>query len=404
MYYFRSLIYAVAAAAGVALGAAGYWSARLAYADSKFRSGTPEGVAEAVHLAPYSAEYESMHALQLDYAGEDPGPSLERVTRLDPLYSAAWIRLGLRAEVRGNFAEAERLLVHAASIDHQYEPRWTLANFYFRRAREAEFWHWTRQAFEISYGDRRPLFELCRRMSADPKVILARAIPDQRPVLASYLMYLLDQHEEEAALPVARKLVAAHEAEDRGLLLGYCDRLLAVRKPEPALKVWRWLCGAKLAPYAAPDASQGRSLTNGDFRRAPLQQGFDWRTPQVEGVSPAYLADAAAMKLDFSGKQPEQCELLEELVSVLPSRRYRLRWEHRFWGSADGGLEWQVNGGSVTPAGLEATDDWSEHALEFVSPAGAQFLELSLGYRRQMGAARLEGSLWLRNVRLDLIE
>ena len=41
---------------------------------------------------------------------------------------------GLAAETRGDAALAEKWLQEAATVDRQYEPRWTLANFYFRQS------------------------------------------------------------------------------------------------------------------------------------------------------------------------------------------------------------------------------------------------------------------------------
>jgi len=193
-------------AAGAAIICAlilGAWlSLRFARADWFFREKTPDGVARAVALSPRDTEYLSLRALQIDYDGGDPAPLLLRAAELNPLAAAPRMRLGLDAEIHGDIRAAEKWLLDAARVSRQFEPRWTLSNFYFRQSRADDFWTWIRQALAVSYGDRTPAFDLCWRFSQNPKAILDRAIPDRHDVLAAYLIYLIDQHHLDAAAPV----------------------------------------------------------------------------------------------------------------------------------------------------------------------------------------------------------
>ncbi len=163
----------------------------------------------AIEIMPRNTEYLALRALELDYDGADSMPVLKRIASLNPLASAPRIQLGLAAEIHGDPDSAERWLLDAARVDRQFEPRWTLANFYLRRENPAEFWKWMRLALQVSYGDRRPAFDLCWRMSEDPREILTRAIPERHEVLAAYLAYLLEEHRLPAAAAVALKLAAA---------------------------------------------------------------------------------------------------------------------------------------------------------------------------------------------------
>jgi hypothetical protein len=151
---------------------AGLFSLRLARADAEYRKGTPESVARAAEIEPFNAAYLTLHALQIEYEGGDARPLLETIARITPDASAPRIKLGLDAELRGDLAGAEKWLLDAARVDHQYEPRWTLANFYFRQQRIEEFWKWIRSALDVSYGDRGAAFDLCWRASPDPRLIL----------------------------------------------------------------------------------------------------------------------------------------------------------------------------------------------------------------------------------------
>ena len=187
-------------AAGAVLGLAIYWSLRLGYADHLFRSGTPEGVKRAVELAPGNARYQDHWAAILEDSGKDPAAALaamEAAVASNPRDSSSWMELGLRAERDGDLQKAERCLLEAARVDRQYDPRWTLANFYFRKSDWENFWLWAREAAAMSYGDSAALFRLGWRATQDPALILSRAIPDQPQVLARFIgfaTYQLDSN------------------------------------------------------------------------------------------------------------------------------------------------------------------------------------------------------------------
>jgi len=378
--YYVSRIINVAALLVIAI--AMVYSIRLAIADTAFRKQTPEGVARALQILPDRASYLLLRALQMDYDGQDSTALLETAARVNPVSSAPRIRLGLAAETRDDFQGAEKWLMDAARVDRQFEPRWTLANFYFRRERPDQFWKWMRSALEVSYGDRRLAFDLCWRMSQDPNEVLARAIPDKHEVLAAYLYYVLDQH-REAAGPVALKLAAWHDSADVPPLEVACDVLLDSGKVAEARELWRHL-----------GYSQTGLITNGDFATEPTGHGFDWRPAHPPGVTDIQVP--GAHRILFSGRQPESCELLRQFVVLQVGKSYLLRWEARTrdFGSPTG-IEWSAG---QTRGGIDRTGDWQSGALEF--KAGMSVMPITLGYQRPTGQARAEGSIEIRNVTL----
>src|SRR5579863_8086563 len=299
--YYVSRVFGCFALLGLAFAA--FFSFRLAQASAEFSRGSPESVARALEILPRNIDYLSLRALQLEYDGGNPSALLERAAALSPLSSAPRIRLGLAAETRGDFPAAERWLLEAARVDHQFEPRWTLANFYFRQARAAEFWKWMRAALEISYGDRTPVFDLCWRWSQNAQEIFERAIPDQPEVLGAYLTYVLGEH-RNAAGPVAVRLAAMHDPAYTGLLEVACDALLEAGEAAQARELWRRL------GHPAP-----HGIANGDFARPPVNHGFDWRLLEAAGVTHVHL-DPSGHRIVLSGKQPESCDLLRQIVLV----------------------------------------------------------------------------------------
>jgi tetratricopeptide (TPR) repeat protein len=378
--YYARRIFAVAALLVLAIAAA--YSVRLALADAAFRRGTPQSVARALEILPDRAAYLLFRAQQMDYDGENSTALLEHAARVNPLASAPRIRLGLAAEARGDFSGAEKWLLDAARVDRQFEPRWTLANFYFRRERSNEFWKWMRAALEVSYGDRRPAFDLCWRVTQNAEEVLTQGIPDRHEVLAAYLYYVMDLH-HEAVGPVALKLAQLHDRSDSPELETACDLLIDAGKFAEARDLWQRMGRA-----------QTGLIANGDFAAAPSGHGFDWRPWPAEGLSDVPLP--GSYRIRFSGKQPESAELLRHFVVLQPGKMYSLHWEARTQGFASpSGIEWTAG---ITHAALESAQDWRVGTLDF--KAAVALFPITLEYHRPTGQARAEGSVDVRAVSL----
>jgi hypothetical protein len=373
-----------------ALLVAAWFSTVLARADHAFRQATQEGVSRASALLPRNTTYLSLFALQIEYAGGDPTGPLERQTKLTPFASAPRIRLGLDAEGRGDAQAAEKWLLDAAQVDRQFEPAWTLANFYFRQQKFPEFWKWIRNALAVSYGDRSPAFDLCWNASSDPGEIYSRAIPDSHDVTEAYLSYLLQRH-LLAALPQAAMKLAEYKdvgaeadakADDGPALDGAADELIEGNQFDAALKLW-----------TASGHGGDRDLRNG-FARAG--HGFDWRFVQAPGVSHVELDSADAHRIVMNGQEPESTELMRRYVHLKPGVKQELNWEARLSAFPKAtGLSWRI-GEAAAP--IASSEDFKADRFEF-TPA-REWMPLTLNYQRPSGETRVDGTVELRNVRL----
>jgi hypothetical protein len=396
MYYISRATTSVAV---IALAAAAWFSARLALADAAFRNRTPASVEKAIALAPLDSDYLSFRALQLEYDGQNPEPLLERIAILNPLSSSPRIRLGLAAELGGEIAAAEKWLQDAARVDHQFETRWTLANFYFRRGPSDpesvnQFWKWMRSGLDVSYGDRRPAFDLCWRMSQDPAEILSRAIPDRRDVAAAYLGYVLEQHRLDAVATAALKLAATRDPQDRPLLYAACDVLLDSATGAGSASDRSVALASARAVWQAMGKEQPTAVTNGSFATPPENHGFDWRLFESPGVTDVNLDAPPAHRVTLSGRQPESCGLLEQMVSLQTGQSYTLHWESRTQSlSAPTGIEWRIAGAH---APITPSDDWRTGEAHFTASSGV--VPLMLTFERPSGKARAEGSIDIRAV------
>ncbi len=245
------------------------------------------------------------------------------------------------------------------------------------------FWKWMRLALEVSYGDRRPAFDLCWRVSASPPEILSRAIPDRREVTSAYLAYLLESGRLDAVLPVALKLADSGDPDDRPQLLAACDAFLDAGDAGAARALW-----LKLG-YSAPSG-----LFNGNFESPRAGHGFDWRWIESPGVTHIALETPPAHRVTLSGRQPESCELLKQIVDLKPGARYTLHWEVRTTGlRTPSGLEWRIGDRRAT---IPSSDEWRSGEIVFV--AAAELTPLVLAYQRPEGEARAEGSVEVSRV------
>jgi tetratricopeptide (TPR) repeat protein len=401
------LAIAASLATTAVLGLCTYGSVRLAYADLLGRRNSQPDLVKAIRLTPDDASLRlrlariSWRAVESDRRVA----ALEEALRLNPRSSPALMDLGLLAEANQDYALAENLLHRAAGLDRRYEPRWTLANYYFRRNTEAPFWHWTREAAATAYGDLRPLFVLCWRFSQDPEVIFRRAIPEKPSVFRQYLTFLLQQRRLGAKLGIIPRVLESAGASEVPLLLDACDYLLASGNTDGALEVWNKLVDRNLLSASRVAPERGLFLANGHFTYPLLGRGFGWRVPKTGGISITRLESAPSLRISFTGRQPENCVVLEVLAPVLPAGGYCLSYQHRTDAAPSTGLYWRVSnapdGRTIAQESAEAAGaGWSTGTLRFRSPVNAGLLRFQLGYRRERGTTRIESVIELRRVEL----
>ena len=387
--------------AGAALTGYGvYSSARISQSEFEFHRNTIQSVQTAVRLDPARGRYHAWLAELLENDGRDGAAELAEAARLNPMDSRVWIRRALDAEAAGDPSSAESLLLHAASIDRLMEPRWSLMNFYFRAGQEPKFWPWARRAFDISYGDRKPLFELCWRMRDNAAIVESAALPPSYPIRAQFVRFLLEKDRPAEAASLAARIAPEAPPADTALLAACADRLALSDAPADtarALTLWNALCRRRLLPFAELDPEAGRSLTNGSFDREPTSLGFDWRIPKIDGVSVLRTADPRALRFTLSHKQPDACDLLVQIAPVAAGRRYRLSLSYRTSGIAPAsGLRFRA-GAALGPD--LSSESWTSAVFDF-TPADPR-AALTLEYRRPLGMVRAEGTLELASVSLE---
>jgi hypothetical protein len=369
---------------------------RLAWADYLSFGSSLAGRERAVRISAEPAFLERLAAKQ-EEEGSDPEAALREGARLEPSNPSRWLRLAAVAEWNGETEFAGRCLHRAAGLSRLYQPRYLLAQYYFRRQDQPAFLYWAHAAFEVAYGDVSPLLDLCWRMQPDPASFARQGLTTPPAVRRQFLTVLLQRRQTAAATILAQPLSQTGSSDDLAILFGFCDVVLSEGKSDPALSVWNTLCHRNLAHSAPLSPERGQSLTDPDFRGAALGTVFGWRVEPSAGV--VIRRTPGAWQATLSGSEAETSLLAWQYVPLLAKRRYRIRLESSPIDapSADG-ISWSV----FYPTASGIWKEWMPaRGPEFLAPA--EVVRVAITYRRPLGAARLAGTISIRGVDLELM-
>jgi tetratricopeptide (TPR) repeat protein len=373
----------------------GIWcSWNLARADYLFRMDTEESLRAAIRLEPDAWKYYMRLALLDDAHAQQ---LLETAIKLDSYNAEADIELGLRLEAAGDYSGAERLLLSAFTIDHTYLPRWTLANFYFRRDNMPAFWVWARSAAEMPADDSGSLFEMCWRVSPDPNEIGRRILNNNPHLLRQYLNFLLAKDQLPAAAEIAYRLAQFGDPKtDAPQMFSVIDRMIATKDGNEAKALWNVLIEKHwvVADLGVPN--------NPNFARDPLPVGFDWALPSDSGLRS--WPGPSGLETEFSGRQPEVCTIAEQTVVLAPGD-YDMEYSYRTDGiPPETGLRWQIIAAGSETVLAESPDlssDTLNHAkVAFFVQAETSLVHLRLQYRRTLGTTRISGTLVIPSIEI----
>jgi tetratricopeptide (TPR) repeat protein len=376
----------------------GIWcSWTLARADYLFQKDTEESVRSAIRLVPDGWEY-YMRLAQFDrgHARE----LLDTALRLNRYDAQADIELGLQYEAEEDYGRAEKQLLEAYEVDHTYLPRWSLANYYFRRDNMLAFWAWARSAAEMPSDDVGPLFELCWRVSPDPEKISAAILNDKPELIRQYIGFLLAKDQPVAVANVAPRLVRSGDPEtDSALLFAVVNRLVAVNDADAANALWHLLIERHwvVADITVPN--------NANFLREPLPVNFDWSLPEYPGLHS--WPGSSGLETEFTGSEPEDSTVAEQAVTLTPGN-YTMAYAYRTSDiPAATGIRWQIldaKSNTVLAESPDLSSDAVQHlALAFSIPPDVSLIRLRLAYRRALGTPRISGTLVVLSTRIQAL-
>lgn len=395
---FRHFPVALLRLAVVAACCWGIWcSWRLASADYFFRQDTETSIRRAISTTPDAstyymrlAEFEPERALDL----------LLTTVRLDPYNAQADIELGLQYEDQGDLSRAEQFFLRAFSVDHTYLPRWSLANYYFRRGNMGDFWTWARRAAEMPPDNTEPLFELCWRVSPNAREITRRISNDNPTLLRQYLDFLASKNQGASTAEIAIRLIQEGDpATDVPQIFSAINQLIADKNGDSAKEIWSTLIAKH---WVIADSG---SPNNPKYTREPLPVRFDWTLSSNSNVQS--VPGPSGLETEFSGLEPDQCSIAEQSIVLAPGN-YEMDYTYRTQGIAPAtGLQWQIAAANAIKP-LAKSSDLSSDALThakmiFSVPRGMSLADLRLIYQRALGTTPISGSLVISSVQIHAL-
>jgi hypothetical protein len=276
------------------------------------------------------------------------------------------------------------------------------AYYYYRQRNRAEFTKWARASMSVGAGETEPLFQMAKRMGLSPEEIAKEVVPEDPNKVAAYIDFLLGGHEPGETYQAAAKLIRLGAKDRRELILRVCESLYENGNTVEAVGLWNQLVKVGWIPFQELDPEAGKLLARANFAGERTEHGFDWRYSVPQGVSVSAGDADGSLRLEFSGKQPADCDLVSELAPLKHGRKYRLTVRYRLQGvPADSGLAWSI---AEIPTGKRLTTaplgKGTEASVVFEMPTKAVPVRLLLAYNRSLGTTRIEGTAWIDSVRL----
>jgi hypothetical protein len=395
----------VLAAAVFSSGSAAlFLSVQNARAEAAALAGTPEALRRAIQLSPANAD---LYARLATMDGADER-DLTIALASNPWRTSWWTAQAVREEQDGDVAAAERSLLKANAVCQYYTPRWSLAAFYYRQGNREGFTRWARLALSSDVGSSEPIFQMAQRLGIDPGNALRTIVPRLPHRLEDFRRFLVNHGQASLSFDVASVLVSAGSPKDLDGVLQSADQLFLAGDSARAVALWNQIVSAGWLKMGRLDPGAGISQAS-DGIGEPFGAAFLWRFWNPGDVSLSSEEGEGALRLDFGGLQPEQCRLLSRNIPLLPARKYRLTVRSRAKNILPGsGLRWAIQAASgVEVIGVAdltpANDQTSELEMLFETPGKPIPMQLVFSYDKPRGRVRIDGSLTIASVRVNLL-
>jgi hypothetical protein len=380
-------------------------ASRLSLADLLSRRDTIADLERAAHLTPMNADYHARIAA-IDASRED---ELTTALHENPWMASWWILQSVRQEQDGDVVAAERSLLHANQVSRYYVPRWSLAAFYYRQENRPKFQEWARAALSVGYGAPESLFRMAQRLSLSSDEILRTIVPDDPEKVEAFQRLALSDNDLAAARLGAIRLLTLDAKSRLVGILDVSDALFRAAQVSDAADIWNRAVQARWFDSLSIDPGSGKSTASEQPGKPSTERSFDWRHPAVEGIARSVSDGDGSLRLEFSGTEPESCELLSVYSALQPGSRYEAVIRYRLEGIAAGaGLRLAIEPLSSGPPlldGLLTTggENFQDQTFPFIAPPLLTPTRLILRYYRSSGTSLIEGRLSIHSIKVCLL-
>lgn len=371
----------------------------------------------AIGYAPSNPLVIAARGKYLLYRAEPPRPEeaiaeLRRAALASPRDYRFWLELGRAYENVGDNAGAEKALGRAVELAPRYfETRWAQANFLLRVGKTEASLEDFRQAMLLSgrdamRPDERATLNVYNAISGalGANHDALRGLTPANHVAQAYLAGFFATHDAlDPALEIWRRLPLEDRVSYRGTTIRLLRELQSKGRFAEAREVWNGIESLATADGASGSASgEANLMLNAGFERAPLSErfaeladppaGFDWiigrhaevrvRRTEMEKHGGNY-----SLQLTLAASMQSEFQNVTQFISVEPSQSYRLSFfvKAKNISSAPGEAPLVEVADATQPANFAlpavvpaGTNDWSERAIAFTTPAETRGLRLTI--------------------------
>lgn len=366
-------------------------------------------IEKAAILEPRNATYHDLLCRSMIFVSRESERAINecrKASELNPYSSSIWLDLAQAYFSAGNNRLTEDATHKALLVDPTTpDTAWSAANFFLIQGDSSE----ALKQFAIVLREEptlsTPVLNICWQSFHDINRIQS-ILPPNPEVYLDFIKLLLSTGDLEPARQIWSALIQLKTPFDYHQALFYIDTLLKTRSVDSANDAWKQLSSKSkvLQAYSRP-----RDLVmNGSFSQEILDSGFDWRyipRPQIVVTLDGAAFHSGNRSLMLKYKQSGSDAGIFQYIAVEPSTRYRLS----AWVKSED-LE-TANGPSLTLSDAYdntiygsteetiGTTPW--HRVETTLQTGPETKLLILALLRRPGETRIQGKLWLDDIKLE---
>lgn len=346
--------------------------------------------------------------------GRDPAEvtvaDLVEAVRRHPANPSRWSALGQAMWDSGQFEKAQLYFSKAGAVGpNRPGLLLTIADFYHSVSKNSLALEQTSRALAKTVELDQRFFNWFKKAEIPMSEILSHGLPPDAAVFRSYLRYLLNSKNTEAARQVWSATLAHGYADDK-LAREYVYFLAGRNDFESAARAWAAYLGDRRNGYL-----QSNWMLNGDFESEPSNQPLDWEAWGGDGVEVARDADvkhsgAYSLRIRFDGKQNVTDAHVGQRAFVTPGRyRFEAYLKSQEL-TTDQGISLQIfDAARASPLDVKTepllgTHDWTKVDLNICVPPKTKWLQVRVVRQPSLKFDNLiKGALWLDSVSLTRV-
>ena len=330
-----------------------------------------------------------------------------------------WTDLGIACDQGGDTACSDAAFERAAAINPKTPAiLWTLGNHYLLTDRPEKSFPVFRRLIILEPQYLESTLRLCFTATRDPQAIYEKVIPSGPDAFArfSFLRFLCSAADYESAMKIWAQMYAGPDPAPKvSLVKPFLDFLINHNQIDAAETVWGELQrNGVIPPNPAPDAAN--VLYNSRFEWDPLNTGFDWSVTnssdlEIDLADPAGRGGGKCLRIEFLVGRNADYDLVDQMVRVLPSTRYRLSASVRSSSlTSDSGPRLRAVEMGCANCPVRTSDPtlgstrWHTVDLEFVTLPQTKAVRVSFWRPRQQAISRdITGTVWLDDLTLHVV-